>query len=245
MNKTTSKLATSRQTGRHQVDEQRSSILDAAEKLFLQNGLEKTRMIDIAAQAGITKMSLYRYFPNRDVIALQIQARMMDRIASQVDPGSPADEPVSEPELSLEMARSLARSMIRNFPALRDAYRYMAMFDSLYLDNPPDPALVQWTKNQLQSLSWTGRAGYAGVPDESSASVEAPAFTEAPSNALKDISREGIKGDRIIMVISTVIWFLEKLALRGELTWSDQAVPLEEHLKLFEEMILGYLNQVS
>ena len=40
------------------MDEQRSSILDAAETLFLQNGLESTRMIDIAAQAGITGPAL-------------------------------------------------------------------------------------------------------------------------------------------------------------------------------------------
>ena len=72
---TRSKLDTARQNGAHQVDEQRSSILDAAEALFLQNGLDSTRMIDIAAQAGITKVTLYRYFPNRDVIALEIHAR--------------------------------------------------------------------------------------------------------------------------------------------------------------------------
>ncbi len=235
MKTSSSKLANSRQNGRHQVDQQRTSILDAAEKLFLQNGLEKTRMIDIAAQAGITKMSLYRYFPNRDVIALEIHARMMNRITLQVDAGSPAGEPVGQPGISLEMARRLARSMIRNFAALRDAYRYMGMFDSLYLDNPPNPALVQWTKDQLQSLSWNGGAGQAGSLDQA-----AP-----PPPALKELSREGIQGDRILMAISTVIWFLEKLALRGELTWSDQAVPLEEHLQSFEEMILGYLNQLS
>ena len=79
-----SKLDTGRQNGRHQVDEQRSSILDAAEALFLQNGLESTRMIDIAAQAGITKVTLYRYFPNRDVIALAIHARMMEKIVALI-----------------------------------------------------------------------------------------------------------------------------------------------------------------
>jgi hypothetical protein len=44
--------------------------------------------------------------------------------------------------------------------------------------------------------------------------------------------------------MSTVIWFLEKLALRGELTWSNQAVPLEAHLAAFEEMITGYIDRL-
>jgi AcrR family transcriptional regulator len=210
MNNATSKLEANRQNGRYQVEEQRTNILDAAEQLFLQNGLVNTQMVDIAAQAGITKVTLYRYFPNRDAIALEIQARMMNRIASLVEPG--------DQDITIESAKKLAQSMIRNFDSLRDAYRFMGMFDKLYLDNPPAEALTQWTKNQLISLPW-------------------------PGAALQETVREYPHGNRFIVVMSTVVWFLEKLALRGELTWSDQAIPMEEHLKLFEEMIVGYLDQ--
>jgi hypothetical protein len=108
--------------------------------------------------------------------------------------------------------------MIRNFTVLRDAYRYMGMFDKVYLDDPHDPALPQWTKNYLLSDAWNG-------------------------TDLNKMMSEFPQGSRFIMVLSTVIWFLEKLALRGELTWSDQSVPLEEHLALFEEMVMGYINQ--
>jgi AcrR family transcriptional regulator len=210
MNKSASKSESNRQNGKHQVDEKRISILNTAEKLFLQNGLENTKMVDIAARAGITKVTLYRYFPNRDVIALEIQARMIGKIASLLDP--------KDLEPSLEVAKKLTQSMIRNFDMLRDAYRYMGMFDELYLDNPHNSASAQWTKNQLISMPW----------------IRAVTL---------DTTREYPQGNRFLMVISTVIWFLEKLALRGELTWSDQAVPLIEHLKLFEEMILGYIDR--
>lgn len=211
MNKSTSKSEVNRLNGKFQVDEQRLSILNAAEKLFLHNGLKNTKMVDIAARAGITKVTLYRYFPNRDVIALEIQARMIEKIASLLDP--------KDLEPSLEGAKKLAQSMIRNFDLLRDAYRYMGMFDEVYLDNPHDMASAQWTKRQLISMPWSRAAAL-------------------------NIAREYPQGNRFLMVISTVIWFLEKLALRGELTWSDQAVPLKEHLTLFEEMILGYINRL-
>jgi hypothetical protein len=92
------------------------------------------------------------------------------------------------------------------------------MFDKIYLDNPPDATLTQWTKHQLISLPRNGAA-------------------------LTQLAREHPQGNRLIMVTSTVIWFLEKLALRGELTWSDQMVPLSEHLKPFEEMIIGYIDR--
>ena len=85
-------------------------------------------MVDIAAEAGITKVTLYRYFPNRDEIAVEIHARMLNRVAEMV--------PAQETEYTLENAAKIIRLMIENFDALRDAFRYMGMFDSLYLDCP-------------------------------------------------------------------------------------------------------------
>jgi AcrR family transcriptional regulator len=206
------KIEYDRRTGKHQVDEQRIKILDAAEKLFLQNGLEKTSMIDIARQAGINKVTLYRYFQNRDVIAVEIHVRMLSKINALV---------ASEgPEVSSNDAKKKARAMIRNFSSLRDAYRFIGMFDKLYLDNPPDAALTQWTKNRLIPLLWN-------------------------EESIDEMLHRNPLGNRYVMVMSTVIWFLEKLALRGELTWSDSSIPLEEHLMLFEEMIIGYLEQIS
>jgi len=211
MDQSASKLAAGRQQGEHQVDEQRAAILDAAEALFLRNGIEGTRMNAIAAQAGITRMSLYRYFPNRDEIALEIQKRMLGRIAALIA----TEDMVGDP---LETMKKLARSMVRNFATLRDAYRYIGMFDSLYLDNPPGTEITEWTKHQLVTFLWNG------------VSMEA-------------LTREVPQGNRLNMAISTVIWFLEKLALRGELTWSDRSIPLEEHLRAFEDMIIGYIER--
>jgi AcrR family transcriptional regulator len=210
MPKPKSKLENSRQTGKHQVDEQRMCILDAAEKLFLQNGLENTKMVDIASAAGITKITLYRYFSNRDVIALEIHKRMILKIGASIEWETLG--------VSLEMARQLTRAMISGYAELRDAYRYMGMFDRFYLDNSADSALPRWTMDQLRH----------------------PMIVQIATS--QEASNEP-QYNRVIMIVSTVIWFLEKLALRGELTWSDASVPLEENLKLFEEMILGYIDR--
>ena len=209
MKKTQSEI--NREAGKHQVEEQRAGILKAAEELFLSNGLENTKMVEIASRAGITKVTLYRYFPNRDAIAAEIQAGMINKIASTAE--------IEELELTLESAKKLIGCMIQDFELLRDAYRYMGMFDSLYMDKPPDAGLPQLTKDRLLSIFWS-----------------------KPS--LKEMKKQLPLNNQLIMVLSTVIWFLEKLALRGELTWSDQSIPIEEHLSLFEEMILGYIDQL-
>lgn len=200
-----SKSSANRQRGAHQVEQQRAAILDAAEALFLRNGLENTSMIDIAARAAITRVTLYRYFANRDEIALAIMLRMMRKIDEALPPA--ADE-----EPSLEGMRRRAAQTIRNFNKARDAYRYMGMFDRVYLDHAPGDPLAQWTRARLQADFESRR----------------PPRPDPLADCRKELS----------VIFNAVIWFLEKLALRGELTWSDPRIPLDEHLRFFEEMIM-------
>src|SRR4051812_41152686 len=42
-----------------------AAILDAATRLFGDRGLEATRTADIAAAAGVTERTLFRYFPTK------------------------------------------------------------------------------------------------------------------------------------------------------------------------------------
>ena len=125
-----SQSANNRVSGKYQLDEQRIAILDAAEKLFLESGIEKTTMIDIAERAGITRVTLYRYFANRDEVAVAVHLRLMQKSA-QIAQFDPQDR-------TLEGYKRRIQSTIRNFPLLRDGYRYSGMFDQIYLDNLPD-----------------------------------------------------------------------------------------------------------
>ncbi|MEE4195043.1 MAG: TetR/AcrR family transcriptional regulator [Anaerolineae bacterium] len=201
-----------RQAGKHQVDGQRENILETAERLFQENGIANTSMVEIARAVGITKVTLYRYFANKDEIALQIQIRMLKKIRDVVMP--------NETEFSREALKRSIHAHLENFTQLQDAYRFIGMFDQIYLDNPADKDLAAWTKEQLTSSDW------------------------------RDVNREHAKksypvpGERSV-IMSSLIWFLEKLALRGELTWSDDSVPLEDHLDIFEDMVFTYLDQME
>lgn len=164
-------------------------------------------MVDIAAKAGITKVTLYRYFSNRDEIAVEIRSRMLQRILSLSDP---IDLP-----LSLESARVLAQTMIRNFDVLRDSYRFLGMFDAMYLDQSPDSDLVHWTKQAIAAHS----------------KVEA-----TPS--------DDPEVQRAFVILSSVIWFMEKVAIRGEVIIGTSGVSLRNHLQVFEEMIVSYIEHL-
>jgi len=58
--------------------ERRYQIMDAAERVFLQTGVEHATMDHIARAANVSKGSLYLYFKDRDDLYLSIAQRAMD-----------------------------------------------------------------------------------------------------------------------------------------------------------------------
>lgn len=208
----TSKTASNRQNGKHQLDEQRERILDTAEKLFLLNGIDKTRMIDIATEAEITKMTLYRYFPDLDAIAFQIHSRMSQKIISTTVLDS------KDLEITLENAKKTSQRLIHNFHELRDAYRYLGMFDSIYLDRFTDADMPHQTIDKLNVVS----------------PISPASLDRAISN-----SPDGV---RFNTIISTVNWFLQKSAMRDDMNWHNDHVSLDTHIAVFEDMIMLYIQ---
>jgi len=58
-------------------DEIRKKIVSEAFTVFLEKGFEKTTMDNIAAQLGVTKPAIYRYFKNKEELFLTSMAETM------------------------------------------------------------------------------------------------------------------------------------------------------------------------
>jgi AcrR family transcriptional regulator len=205
-----SKLSAVRENGATQVDSQRANILDAAERCFVRNGLEHTTVADIAEQAGVTRVTLYRYFRDRDTIAFEIAVRMLERVitANSADSAWDGDGEA----LLLGRVKDLAHAMIRNFDSLRDAYRYLGMFDHLYAERYPTEELAAWYKGQVEGLRTSGVPEGVGIGD-------------IPY------------GDHVLMTMNTVMSFLQRMAARGELMAAEQGLAVQDQLSLFDGMI--------
>jgi AcrR family transcriptional regulator len=202
-----------RKTGKHQVEDQRNAILDAAEALFLQNGLDQTTMVDIANKTGIHKVTLYRYFPDIHPIAFEIAARMLQRIAESTD--------LRDHSLTLESMKKIALAMVDQFTLLKDAYRYLGMFDHLYGDHYPDENLAAWYQKQLiTTLHWGG-------------------------NLNQELTQDITQSDQVVVILNSIMSFLEKLAAHGELLAKEQGVPLEKQLKIHKEIISIYFDHLG
>lgn len=207
-----SSMDKNRQDGKHQMDWRKDSILDAAETLFLQKGLENTSMVDIANHAGITKVTLYRYFPDRHPIAFEIAIRMLRRIFSTSQSEGQA--------LTIENLRQYVMAMIENFDHIKDAYRYIGMFDHTYGDRYPSTDLADWYKSEMSAIGWGEH------------------FFEDPEDVFP-------LRKQMIMLLNTTMSFLEKMAARGELMSTEQGFELEEQLLFFKTLVGAYFDQLS
>ena len=67
------------------VGEFREKLIDAAERLFAQHGLEAVTLRQLAAEVGVSPMTPYRYFADKDAILAAVRARAFNRHAEALE----------------------------------------------------------------------------------------------------------------------------------------------------------------
>ncbi len=102
-------------------------MLDVAYRMFAENGFEGTTMTDIAEASGVPRRTLFRYFDNKEQVALAYQDTILDHLVERL-----AARPEGESgavalmktllsyleELSIERAMELSELLVQN-PGLR------------------------------------------------------------------------------------------------------------------------------
>jgi AcrR family transcriptional regulator len=215
------------------VDERRERILVAACEIFVEKGIEQTSMREIAAASGITPVTLYRYFPDRHPIAIEIAARMVARIVDVASRDARDQFGVSdalldprEPPVTEEAVRAHRRlfcyyslAMIDRFRDLRDAYRYIGNFDHLYAGAYPTAELARIYRRRLRE-----------------------AVTAMPVLDLKKAPPEFEPDrERMVALSNVIMSFLEKMSGRDVLMGREQRVPLRTQLRHFRRHVESVL----
>lgn len=65
--------------------ERQERILDAAEACFVRNGIHRTTMQDIAAEAAMSPGNIYRYYPSKEAVILDLAEREAGRAAPLIE----------------------------------------------------------------------------------------------------------------------------------------------------------------
>ncbi len=116
-------------------------IVDACEDILIADGYAAASTNRIAAQAGISKGSLYQYFPDKDAVVLAVLRRLADAVAADVL-GRFADASDLAPRQALEFAvstmldveqanRALLRVVMEEMPRLDGFDKMRELIDTL------------------------------------------------------------------------------------------------------------------
>ena len=85
----------------------RERLVDAAERLFAEHGLEAVTMRQLAAELGVSPMTPYRYFADKDAILAAVRARAFNRHAEALELAFEARAPTP-----LERANAVGRAYV-------------------------------------------------------------------------------------------------------------------------------------
>lgn len=119
-------------------DRQRRRILDAAEKLFDERGIDRVTIADIVNAAGIRPSTLYEYFSNKDDVVWAIVADVFAEGAERAKQGMDA---VTTALAKIAALFEFMAVALTNNPS---KIRFMAQFDAMYAR--------QWSPERLLSL---------------------------------------------------------------------------------------------
>jgi AcrR family transcriptional regulator len=218
--KSASVLSRLRDDGIHQSDDRRESIVASAEVIFLRQGLEHASMRAIAEQAGITPVTLYRYFPDKHHLAFEVAARMIRRIVLVSADGTEAfrDGQLTGSIFSdVGIFSQICLNMIDRFELLKSAYQYIGLFDHLYARAYPTEDLATWYRNELLMALGHEPRRYDPLANSAGSASE----------------RQQIQ----VTVLNTIMSFLEKMAARGTLMAGEQGVLLQQQITFFRRFI--------
>ena len=117
-----------------EVGEFRERLIDAAERLFAAHGLEAVTMRQLAAELGVSPMTPYRYFADKDAILAAVRARAFNRHAEALEAARAGKT------RGLHGSTSVSRAYVRF--ALDHPEAYRLMFDVEQANSADYPELA-------------------------------------------------------------------------------------------------------
>lgn len=106
------------------VERQEKAVFDAAVRLFTERGYERVTLAEIAAEVGLARNSLYRYFPGKAEILVrwvnrELEAEIGRSAAVLGAAGSPVDRIEKWAEQQLRYARRPEHDLLVAFSGVR------------------------------------------------------------------------------------------------------------------------------
>ncbi|MCS6827129.1 MAG: TetR/AcrR family transcriptional regulator [Caldilinea sp.] len=157
-------------------DNQLERILEAAEALFIRNGVERVSVNAIAQKARLSRKTVYQYFPDKEEIAWALFQRIFEQW-SAVSQTLPI---VGNGYQKLEF---LVMQNIENFEANRHHLRFIVEFDALYARQAGAERVRRILEGiKIGSKEWVAQTIRQGIADGSIRPDVEPELTASGCN---------------------------------------------------------------
>ncbi len=204
-----------------QIEARKEEIKDAAIKEFIENGIDNSKISDIAKRAEVGAATVYRYFETKPKLVIECATKLwrsgMDSLTQQLNPANFKDlNGFEQVKKILETIGSLHET----HPVL---LRMMEQFDNYVVkEQIPKEQLLQYEAGIIDTRAMMLDAIRTGQKDGSiRPEVDAIRFYSAATHSLVSLS--------------------QKLLLRGDVIQSDQEVDAKAQIALLIEMELYYI----
>jgi AcrR family transcriptional regulator len=107
-------------------ERQRRRILEAAEKLFDEHGIDRVPMSEITSASGVRASTIYQYFSSKDDIVWAILKRVMEASAAR------ACAAMEGATTALEKITAVLELMADDLVSQPSQVRFQAQFDAMY-----------------------------------------------------------------------------------------------------------------
>ncbi len=162
-------------------DARQASILAAAARAFARAGFAATSMEDVAGEAGITKLIVYRHFESKEELYRSVLEQVSARMAAEFVRGAGLPDPERQGFTTrsiLTVARenpdafrllTVHAAREPTFSALADEFhgRGIRVADAMIADMIPDPVLKAWSTRVIVEYLVDGVLSWLEVGDPS------------------------------------------------------------------------------
>ncbi|HEU5471227.1 MAG TPA: helix-turn-helix domain-containing protein [Actinophytocola sp.] len=121
------------------ADETRARILDAAYAQFCRMGIQRSTVEDVARRAGVSRITVYRRFTNKDVLVEHVVRREFRRYFDQF-------------LIDIERAETVADRLVLGFVSSLRAIRNNPLIGGL-IDIEPDPLVAAMISDDGRTLA--------------------------------------------------------------------------------------------
>ena len=202
-------------------NQKKEDVIGAALKVFCEQGIDNTKMTDIAEQANIGIASLYRYFKTKPDIAVEAACRLWQEEIKTINEFSSAK--VQCAVTGKEQVESILQLFLELYYYHKEFLKFLDEFDRYIVkEQVPLENLKEYEKS---------------IIDLKTVMITAIERGRRDGSIRKDFDAEKY----YFSTTHALMTLCQKLVLRGKLLESDDIIQGEQQIQLIIEMAVHYL----